>query len=305
MMKKYTETPIPGRDPQRILPSGVGLVCEGGGTRGFFSAGVFEAFMEAGILFPHICGISAGAANALSYISGQRLRSRQIVEHYVPRHEYVSRRNILLHRSMFGYDFIFREIPEEHIFFDWDVLLRQPISYNAGAFDCNTGETVWFGNNDLRGADGRGDLTCVLASCSVPLMSRIVDYKGGKYLDGGIHCSIPIEKSIADGNDFHVVILTRNEGFVKPPMGHEKLIRMFYRKYPKVAEALETRHTVYNQQLELCENLAAQGRAMIIRPQAPVGDSRTSTDVTVLLRLYDEGTDLGRTATSELLKRFA
>lgn len=297
-MSGFTHTPIIGRDPQRFARQGVGLVCEGGGTRGFYSSGVFEAFMDAGLMFPYIVGISAGAANALSYISGQKLRSRQIIENYVGRHEYVSKRNLVLHRSMFWFDYIFRTVPEKHIFYDWQVALRQPIAYNAGAFDCETGDTVWFTLDDLRGESNRvdaqgnalGDFTGVIASCSVPLMCPIVDYKGMRLLDGGILSSIPIEKSIADGNDFHVIVLTRNEGFVKPPMGHERLIRTVYRKYPRVAEALAQRHTVYNRQLALCEQLERDGKAIIIRPQESVGDSRTSADIPALLALHDEGT---------------
>ena len=301
MTQNYTHEPILGRDPQRIVRQGVGLVCEGGGTRGFYSSGVFEAFMQAGIMFPHISGISAGAANALSYISGQPMRSRQIVEHYVGLPQYVSKRNLLLHRNMFGFDFIFNEIPQKHIFYDWETALRQPISYNAGAFNCETGETVWFTMDDLRGAKDSGDFAPIIASCSVPVMCPIVKYKGMKLLDGGVLCSIPIEKSIADGNDFHVIVLTRNEGFVKPPMNHMGIVRTLYRKLPKVAEALAIRHEVYNRQLALCEQLERDGKALIIRPGKPVGDNRTSSDTDALLRLYDEGTADGVAAVERIL----
>ncbi|MDR0839675.1 MAG: patatin family protein, partial [Oscillospiraceae bacterium] len=185
MQNKYTMTPIPGRDPSRYLPEGTALVCEGGGTRGYYSSGVFEAFMEAGIMFPYIAGISAGAANALSYISGQPMRSRQIIENYVSRPEYVSVRNLLLHRSMFGFDYIFRTVPEKHVFYDWDSAFRRRVRYNAGAFDCDTGETVWYTLDDMRGEDWGG----VIASCSVPLMCPIYEYKGRRLLDGGIASS--------------------------------------------------------------------------------------------------------------------
>ena len=84
-MRHYTEPVIKGEKYKTILPAGYALVLEGGGTRGFFSAGVFDAFMEAGIMFPYIAGVLAGAANALSYISGQRGRNRVLVEKFVGR----------------------------------------------------------------------------------------------------------------------------------------------------------------------------------------------------------------------------
>ena len=302
MAQQYTQMPIPGRSPERILRPGVGLVCEGGGTRGFYSAGVFEAFMQAGIMFPHISGISAGAANALTYLSGQQLRSRQLVQHYVGLPQYVSKRNILLHRNMFGFEFIFDEIPKKHIYYDWETALSLPISFNSGSFDCESGETVWFTLDDLRSDTERGDFTSIVASCSVPVMCPVVEYKGKKLLDGGILCSIPIEKSIADGNDFHVIVLTRNAGFVKPPMGHMGIVRALYRKLPAVAEALARRHTVYNEQLALCEQLEREGRAVIIRPENPVGDNRTSSDTAALLALYDEGMENGNAAMAQILE---
>jgi predicted patatin/cPLA2 family phospholipase len=133
-------------------------------------------------------------------------------------------------------------------------------------------------------------------------MCRIVEYAGRKLLDGGVMNSIPIDKSVADGNDFHVIVLTRNRGFVKEPMGHERAVRAFYRKYPKVADALATRHEVYNRQLALCEQLERDGKALIIRPQKPVDNSRTSSDIPALLALHDEGVAVGRAATAHLLQ---
>jgi len=125
----YTETPIPGKQAEKILPKGNALVLEGGGTRGFFSAGVFDAFMEAGVMFPYIIGVSAGAANAVSYISGQIGRNRQIVERYVGNPKYISKRNFLFHRSVFGMNYIFKEIPLKHIFVDWEIFNKHDNFY--------------------------------------------------------------------------------------------------------------------------------------------------------------------------------
>ena len=111
----YTHPPIMGTVPAHTLPEGTALVLEGGGTRGFYSAGVFESFMDAGVMFPYIIGVSAGSANALSYISGQPGRNRQILECYVSDPRYVSRRNLLRYRSLFGMEFVFHEIPQRHI----------------------------------------------------------------------------------------------------------------------------------------------------------------------------------------------
>ena len=280
----YTHPIIKGDKHLHLLPQGTSLVLEGGGTRGFYSAGVFEAFMDAGIMFPYIIGVSAGAANAISYISGQKLRNRVVVENYVGNHRYISRRNLVKHRSLFGYDFIFETVPSKHVFFDKENFDSVDIRFLTGAMDCVTGQTVWFEKNEI--TDG---FTVTRASCSVPLIAQIVKYNGLELLDGGVSDPIPIEKSIADGNNFHVIVLTRNCGYKKEAFRFRGILKLFYRKYPQLIDAILKRHEIYNRQLALCEKLEHENKALIIRPQQPVSVERSSSDIAMLLALYDEG----------------
>ena len=147
--QSYTEPVIKGIAHTNMLSPGTALVLEGGGTRGYFSAGVFEAFMEEGIMFPYIIGVSAGAANALSYVSGQRERNRVLAKKYLCLKEYVSWRNLLKHKSYFGYDFIFSTVPEEHLFWDKEVFDSTDIRFLTGAIDCATGKTIWFEKREI------------------------------------------------------------------------------------------------------------------------------------------------------------
>jgi len=281
----YTQKPIPGKMPERILPKGSALVLEGGGTRGFYSAGVFDAFIDAGIMFPYIAAISAGAANVLSYISGQKGRNRQIIEKYVGNPKYVSKRNLLFHRSMFGMKYVFHEVPRKHIFFDWDMFNKQDITFLTGAFDCNSGQTLWFNKSD-----NTANLEACMASCSVPFLSPVSRFRSLELLDGGIAAPIPIEKSITDGNSFHVIVLTRNAGYEKPIFKHTGILKLFYRKYPKLVEAISNRHITYNRQLALCEQLEKEGKAVIIRPEKPLQfNDSVGRDIEKLLELHDDG----------------
>jgi predicted patatin/cPLA2 family phospholipase len=287
----FSQPIIKGSKYTTMLPQGTALVLEGGGTRGFYSAGVFEAFMDKGIMFPYIVGVSAGIANALTYVAGQRGRNRVIVEKYVGNHRYVSRRNLLRHGSLFGYDFIFKTVPEQHIFFDRDVFNAADIRFLTGATDCATGNPVWFEKDEI--ADG---FVATVASCSVPLLSKIVKYKGFELLDGGVSSPIPIEKSIEDGNSFHVIVLTRNRGYIKPAFKHKSILKLFYRKYPNLINAMLKRHDTYNRQLALCEQLEREGKAVIIRPLLPLAVDRSATNTEKLLVLYDEGHEEGKEA---------
>ena len=295
-LNAYTHPVIKGVKYTKMLPKGIGLVLEGGGTRGFYTSGVFEAFMDVGIMFPYIVGVSAGAANAYSYISGQRGRNRQIVEHYVSDKKYLSFRNLFRYGSMFGYRFIFDTIPNKHVFFDHDVFDGSEAKFYIGALDCATGEAVWFEKNEVSKNNSE-----LIASCSVPFVAPIVRIGGKELLDGGVVSPIPVEKSIADGNHFHVIILTRNAGFRREPFRHKRLARFFYKKYPHVIDVLFKWHENYNRQLELCEKLEREQKALIIRPRNPLSVHRLTRDVGKLLNLYDEGHKEGAEAIDKIL----
>ncbi|MDR1692010.1 MAG: patatin family protein, partial [Oscillospiraceae bacterium] len=235
-MDSYTRPIIKGEPFRTTLPDGTALVCEGGGTRGFYSSGVFEAFMDAGWMFPYIIGVSAGAANALSYISGQRLRSRDIVEHYVGDPRYLGYRN-MLKGSFFGMDFIFEEVPQKHVFFDWESFDETDVAFLTGVTDCRSGQAFWF-------PKGRIDrkFTLTRASCSVPFVTPPVKFEGYRFADGGVASPIPIDKSIEDGNAFHVVVLTQNPGYRKKPARFAP--RLAGKDCLGLRRALEERHLV-------------------------------------------------------------
>ena len=120
----------------------VGLVLEGGGMRGMFSAGVFEAFMQGDIEFPYATAVSAGACNVVSYLSRQPMRTRKIITDYVADPRYCSVRNLLRDGSLFNFEFILKEIPQKLLPFDYEAFRQSPCNLYVGATDCKTGEVI-------------------------------------------------------------------------------------------------------------------------------------------------------------------
>lgn len=295
---QFTEEIIKGKMPTKMLPDRYSLILEGGGMRGFYSAGVLDAFMDEGIMFPYIIAVSAGAANVLSYVSGQKGRNRVVAEKYVGSHRYFGMRNLLFKKSLFDFDYIFSCVGKEHVFFDKEVFDNVDVRLLTGAANCDTGETLWYEKDDL-GAD----YIPTIASCSIPMVSKIVHYNGVKLLDGGITSPIPIEKSIADGNKFHIIILTRNKGYYKKPFKYKKIANRFYRKHPLFVEAILKRHEVYNRQVDICEQLEQEGKAIIIRPQSNLEVGRATKNTKKIVKLYDEGYEEGKLAVKKLLEK--
>ena len=67
-----------------------GLVLEGGGVRGAYTAGVLDVLAREKLNFTTVYGISAGACNALSFVSGQIGRNREIFARFIQDKRYVS-----------------------------------------------------------------------------------------------------------------------------------------------------------------------------------------------------------------------
>jgi predicted patatin/cPLA2 family phospholipase len=264
----------------------IGLVLEGGGMRGLYTAGVLDLFMEKNLYLPYIIGVSMGACNACSYISRQRGRNKKININYVDDPRYLSYRNLLLKKGIFGADFIFNEIPNKLEIFDVDTFNRAKEKFMVGTTDCNTGKSVYFEKDKCQGKE---IFDAIRASSSLPFMASIVKFKGLNLLDGGISDPIPIKKSIEDGNKRNIIVLTRNENYTKKPFKMKFLARKVYSNYSGLVEAMINRHRKYNSTLSYIERLRREGKAFVIRPKQPLKVKRIEKNKYKLTELYNQG----------------
>ena len=79
----------------------------GGGMRGMYAAGVFDACMMDDIRFDIAIGISAGSANVASYLANQIGRNYMFYREYSGRPEYMSVQNYLKTGSFVDMDYIY------------------------------------------------------------------------------------------------------------------------------------------------------------------------------------------------------
>lgn len=273
------------------------LVLEGGGMRGMFSAGVFEAFLQHELTFPYITAVSAGACNILSYMSHQPMRTRKIIENYVGTKPYFSFNNYLRTGSLFGWDFIFDTLPKKLLPFDYETYANYPGELHVGTTDIKTGEAVWHYNKRAEIA-----FESVIASASLPFLAPIVNINNRPLLDGAIVSPIPIDKAIEAGYEKFVVVLTRNEGYRKKGSVPKLLLKAWYSQYPKLWEAMQNRPNLYNEQLERIEQMERDGKVIIIRPEKPLEIARLSIKPDKLLELHDHGVECGLKAIEKMLE---
>lgn len=241
----------------------VGLVLEGGGMRGAYTAGVLEAFMEENIDFKYVIGVSAGALTAMSFVSKQRKRNFKTLIEHAPKAEYSSVANLAKTGNLFNFDYILGDIMLDILPFDFDAFHNSETQFLTNATNIETGRPVYFSKKDLLN-DPKLDI--LRATSSLPFIAKIVEFGGMQLLDGGCCDPIPIEKSLSDGNEYNVIVLTQNSGYIKEKTGNRTALRAAYSEYPEFVEVMMNRHEIYNRQVRLCEELEQQGKAIIIRP---------------------------------------
>jgi predicted patatin/cPLA2 family phospholipase len=263
----------------------IGLVLEGGGSRGVYTAGVLRHLMEEGIYLPYVIGVSAGACNGSSYISRQMDRNRAVNIDYIDHPDYLSFRNLIKKRQLFGMDFLFDSLPNQLEPFDFDSFYEAKEEFAVGVTDCMTGEPVFYKRKDYN----KDILTVIRASSSLPLVAPVVPFDGRMLMDGGISDPIPIKQSEQDGNRKNVVILTRNRGYEKKPQSFSWYFRKKYKDYPGLLKAMEKRHAVYNETLQYIFEEEKKGNVFIIQPTEKLEVGRIERNKDKLTALYNKG----------------
>ena len=189
-----------------------GLVLEGGGMKGVYTAGVLDFFLDKGLEFSSVYGVSAGACHMASFLSKQRGRAFAVDTDYLEGSDYCSVKSLLTTGDLFNVKMCYHTIPEELNPYDYETFNRYEGKAYSVVTNIETGEPEY-----LRIRDMKKDIDMIRASASLPLVSRNVKIGGKLYLDGGISDAIPLKRSIRDGNQKNIVVMTKEEGFIRRP----------------------------------------------------------------------------------------
>ena len=257
---------------------------EGGGFRGVYTAGVLDFFIDRKAMFSSVYGISAGACNALNYLSQDRGRYIEIAKRFCNDPRYMGMGQLLKTGSIFNWQFSFYEIPERYIPYDYDTFYASPMCLKVGATDCATGRCHWFSREN-----GDDLIRDSIASSSMPLLAPMQEIAGRQYLDGGIADSIPVRFFESIGYKRNLIVLTQPKGFVKKKNKMLPAIRARYLRYPAFVEAVADRHERYNETLSYISMLEQSGKDYVIRPPIPLEIGAMERDPDQLRRVYETG----------------
>lgn len=264
------------------------LILEGGGTRGVFTSGVLDRLMEHRVEFPYVVGVSAGACNAIDYVSEQVDRTRKCTIPEDKNNSYLGLKQTLKNRTLFDMDMLFDRYPNEIYPFDYDTYFKSDKRCELVVTNCITGQAEYMEEH----SDRKRLMDICRASSSIPGGCPMVMIDGVPYLDGGVADSIPLRHAMKEGYRKNVVILTRNYGYrKKKPHKSKAFYAAAFRKYPELLHTLLNRYQTYNRTLELIEKWEKEGRIFVIRPEIKTV-SRTETDSKELQAFYQHGYDL-------------
>ena len=264
----------------------LGIVFEGGASRGYFSAGVMDKFLDFGIRPDYVIGASAGIANGVSFISGQKGRNLIIGTKYLHDKRYMGMRHMLnrKNKSYYNIDFVFNDIPNKYLPFDYKAFESSQTEKIAVVTNIETGKAEYMPvpSNDK-------EWRLIVASCALPILFPPIEINGKKYFDGGIADSIPYKRALEDGCDKIIVVLTRERSYEKKDESTMKLAAFHYRKYPNLVKALRNRALNYNKCRNELLKLEIEGKALVIAPESTADWKRTEKSPNAIEKMYNEG----------------
>lgn len=276
-----------------------GLVLEGGGMRGLFTAGVLDVLLENNISVDAVIGVSAGACFGCNYVSKQIGRSLRYNLDYCRDSRYMGISTFLRTGDYVAAHFAYHVLPIELDIFDIPTFEANPTEFHLVATDAHTGKPIYYHMDKVN----YDSLEWMRASASMPLVSTPVSIDGYELLDGGITDSIPLQYFQSIGFNKNLVILTQPRDFRKSRTALLPLFKLFMRRYPKIIERMACRHEMYNSQLDYIHTQEQLGNTLILCPELPLNISRVSKDRVKMREVYEQGRILCNNRIDEI-KRF-
>lgn len=275
------------------------LVLEGGAMRGIYTAGILDVLMENDIKVDAVIGVSAGALFGINYVSHQIGRVLRYNKKYAGDKRYFGMHSFLTTGNIMNKEFCFNDIIYKLDKFDFDTFSKSKVDFYSVVTNLETGKAEYIKTKDLE-----KDMEYFRASGSMPLVSKIVEVNGNKYLDGGIADSIPLQKAKDLGYDRIIVVLTRPKEYRKKPL-NMMIYKMVYRKYPNFIDALANRYKNYNNTVEQIIRSENQKEIFVFRPKEELNINKVEKDVNKIQAVYDLGVEDANKLKDDLLNYLA
>lgn len=261
----------------------VALVLEGGGLRGAYTAGCISWLIDNNIHVDSAYGISTGAWYMCCYLHNNTSLEKDLSINYINNKENMGLNALLKGEGIFSFKNLLKQLTEKTSF-NLESIKDTNVNAKIGLYNLNEGKTMYYPVKDI-------SMGHLVAACSLPLLSKIVDINGTKFLDGGITEMIPIEEAIKDGNESFIIITTKPADFVRKPSNKfiVWLMKKVYRKFKSIGEDYDVRDKNYYNQINTIKKLSNSGLALYRFPSKNTEVTRLKGTHEQLEELYNLG----------------
>ena len=265
----------------------IGITDPGGGLRGVYTDGIFDYCLEHKITFDLGIGVSAGAANLMSFLSGQIGRNYRFYAECPKRKEYIGLYSIVNQKSILNLDYIYNDLSNSQGEdpFNYEAYEKNPMDLLVVATDALHGMPKYFTRADI----SKDKYDALIASASIPIASPPVAIGDSFYYDGAVSDPIPVQKAFDEGCDKVIVLLTLPIDYRRNPKSDVKYARALEHKFPNMAHALRRRASLYNRSVALAKKYEAEGKVLIVAPDDVLGVHGLSKDLHAIGDLYHKG----------------
>ena len=264
----------------------IGLVLEGGGFRGCYTAGALKWLLDHDIEMPYTAAISATAMYAFLYIAKKPEELSAVSMSAVLDPNFVGFRSVLREGALVGYNYLLKKYVMPTYKDNLAIIKASAQIGEVGAMNMTTQQLEY---TDMRDLDDQGQL--LKASCTLPLTGRITTVDGQKWMDGGIDTMVSLRRSQACGHVMNLVIVTKDKNYVRKenPAIVNFMLRTAYHRYPRMLQTLSQRVQAYYDQMQAVYDAQDQGLAILIRPTRDCGVKRFSGTPDQLKEMFELG----------------
>ncbi|MBQ8504357.1 MAG: patatin family protein [Clostridia bacterium] len=265
----------------------VGIIDVGGGMRCVYTSGIYDRLLDENIMLPYCLGVSAGAANLITYIAKQKGRTLPFYREYAKRKEYMSLENLIKTGSYISLDYVYSVLSNEggENPLDYETFSKSDVIFKAAATRARDGKAEFFDNKDVI----RNDYSILKASCCLPGVCKPTEFKNELYFDGGVAEPIPVEKAFSDGCDKVILVLTKSRQEYMTPMIATKVLSSRIRKYPEVFALMRNLHNRCTDILTKVSQWEKEGKVLVIEPENCFGMNTLTRDYEPMTKMYEQG----------------
>lgn len=224
------------------------LIVEGGAMRSVFSAGLLDGFLQYQFNpFERFIGVSAGASNLSSFLSGHAQQSFQMYLKLAQHPSFISFLRFFKGGHLLDLELLHAEISALGL--DLYDLTKKQQTFEVVTTDVCTGLPLFLQptSNDL--------VKILIASMALPMIYRHFPVINGITMaDGGMASAIPVQAAITQGAKKIVVVRARSQHYKKKDTLGHRYIRWHLKDYPALVQAMKARTKKHAETIALIQS---------------------------------------------------